>query len=116
MNPILVTTTSNDRNELEAIARQLIEQRLAACCQILGPMSSIYRWNEEVETATEWMCTIKTCAELYEQVEALVRNLHSYEVPEIIAMPINNGNAGYLQWLTESTGEKGRNSNSTHQE
>ena len=67
--------------------------------QVLGPISSRYRWRGEVETAQEWLCLAKTAAHRYPELEAAVRELHSYEEPEIVATPIVAGSAGYLEWL-----------------
>jgi periplasmic divalent cation tolerance protein len=103
MNAIVVTTTSDKPDELETIARQLVTAKLAACCQIIGPHTSIYRWQGNVETATEWMCLIKTRSELYAAVESTIRELHSYEVPEIIATEISLGCESYLKWLFDET-------------
>ncbi len=103
---ITITTTSDDRDGLKEIAHRLIEERLAACCQLIGPHTSIYRWQDQVETATEWMCLIKTKTDLYEAVEARIRALHTYEIPEIIATPIEKGHEGYLQWIDESVSDE----------
>ncbi len=102
MTRIQITTTSDDRNELEEIAKRLIDERLAACCQILGPLTSIYRWRETIEESSEWMCLIKTDERLYAAVEILIRQIHHYDEPEIIATPITYGSAGYLDWVLKS--------------
>jgi periplasmic divalent cation tolerance protein len=103
MNAIIVTTTSENRDQLNVIAAKLLEARLAACCQVIGPHTSIYRWKERIETAAEWMCLIKTRRELFEPVANLIESLHSYEVPEIIATEVVAGNDSYLKWLFEET-------------
>jgi len=100
-----VLTTVERQEEAEGIATELVERRLAACVQIVGPIASTYRWKGEVETAEEWQCWIKTRRDLYGQVERTIRRLHSYELPEIIAMPIVEGSADYLEWVEESVGE-----------
>lgn len=102
MKPIVVTTTSDDRNQLMEIARRLLETRLAACCQLIGPHTSFYRWKDSLETATEWMCLIKTRDDFFERVAVTIRELHSYEVPEIIATEIAQIDQPYLDWLNES--------------
>jgi len=96
---LIVSTTTDSREQADAIASALIEQRLAACVQIGGPLTSVYRWQGKVETAQEWSCAAKTTAERFEQVAAAIRQLHSYEEPEIIATPIVAGSPGYLQWI-----------------
>jgi len=97
-----VLTTAGSEAEAEAIAATLVERRLVACVQVLGPIASTYRWQGAVETALEWQCLIKTAAHRYEEVEAAIRELHSYDEPEIVATPIVAGSAGYLRWIEES--------------
>ncbi len=101
-NYIQVLTTAGSEEEAEAISTGLVERRLAACVQVAGPISSRYRWQGEVETAKEWLCVAKTEASRYEALEAAIRELHSYDEPEIVATPIVAGSAGYLAWLGES--------------
>ena len=96
---IQVVTTTEHREDAERIARTLVEQRLAACVQVTGPITSIYRWHGQIETAAEWQCWAKSRRDLYDQIEQAIRGLHPYEVPEILAMPILAGNADYLAWL-----------------
>lgn len=100
---IQVFTTFDNLAAAEQLARQLVENRLAACVQISGPMSSIYRWQGTTETAQEWACTIKTRRELFPQLESSIQSLHPYDQPEIIALPIVAGSAGYLNWVEEET-------------
>lgn len=99
-----VTTTAGSEQEAEQIAAALVERRLAACVQVIGPIASRYRWQGEVETAREWICVAKTSAARYAELEATIRELHSYEEPEIIATPIVAGSAGYLEWVSQSVG------------
>jgi periplasmic divalent cation tolerance protein len=99
---IQVLTAAGSEEEAEGISAALIERRLAACVQVIGPVSSRYRWQGEVETAHEWLCLAKTEAGRYEQVEAAIRELHSYDEPEIVATPIVAGSAGYLEWISSS--------------
>ncbi len=101
---IQVVTTTSTQDEARAIAGALVEQRLAACVQIVGPIESIYRWQGNVETAAEWQCWIKTRRELFAQIEQQIRKLHSYDLPEILAVPVVNGSETYLKWLREETG------------
>jgi periplasmic divalent cation tolerance protein len=102
---IQVLTTAGSEQEAERIGAALVERRLAACVQVLGPVSSCYRWQGQVETAREWMCVAKTEASRYPQVEAAIRELHSYEEPEIVATPIVAGSASYLDWISRSVGD-----------
>jgi periplasmic divalent cation tolerance protein len=97
-----VLTTAGSEQEAERIASALVEGRLAACVQVLGPIASRYRWHGAVEEAREWQCLAKTEAERYPRVEAAIREIHSYEEPEIVAMPIIAGSEGYLGWISDS--------------
>jgi periplasmic divalent cation tolerance protein len=101
---IQVTTTVANRSDAERIARELIDRRLAACVQISGPIESVYRWRGEVETTEEWRCTIKTRRDYFDRIERVIRSLHPYEVPEILAVDILAGNADYLEWLDAELG------------
>lgn len=96
---ILVTTTLERREDADGIARALVEGRFAACVQILGPLTSVYRWKGKVETNGEWLCLIKSRRGLYGALEAAIRALHPYETPEIVALPLVAGSADYLAWL-----------------
>jgi periplasmic divalent cation tolerance protein len=100
---VQVVTTTARREEAERIARDLVEKRLAACVQIVGPITSVYRWQGKIETDQEWQCWCKTRGELFARVEEAIRALHPYEVPEILAMPIAAGSARYLAWLEVET-------------
>jgi periplasmic divalent cation tolerance protein len=97
---VLVTTPSADAAR---IARALVEQGVAACVNQVGGIASVYRWQGAVEESVETLLVIKTRAERYPALEAAVRALHPYEVPEIIALPVAHGATNYLQWITEST-------------
>jgi len=99
-----ITTTAGSREEADRIATTLVDRRLAGCVQIVGPIRSVYRWQGEIEHSEEWLCQIKTTREQYAAVEAAIRELHSYDCPEIIATPIVAGSAAYLQWLAEQLG------------
>ena len=100
---VQVLTTTEARDEAESIAGALTEPRLAACVQILGPVTSTYRRKGKVETAEEWLCIIKSRKALYGQVERAIKAINSYETPEMIALPIIAGSAAYLNWLDGST-------------
>jgi periplasmic divalent cation tolerance protein len=98
-DPIQVLTTTASREEADRIARTLVEERLAACVQVVGPITSTYRWQGVIETSQEWLCLAKTRRELYDEIEKAIRGAHSYQVPEILAVPIVAGSADYLAWL-----------------
>ena len=98
---IQISTTTETKEQAQKIAQYLVETRLAACVQIAGPITSVYRWKGKVETASEWLCLIKTREELFEKVEAAIKKMHSYETPEIIAVPIVKGSKEYLIWLDD---------------
>jgi|SRR5689334_4062000 len=101
---VQVLTTVGSERDAEAISAELIEKRLAACAQTVGPIISRYRWRGGVEQATEWQLLAKTEASRYEQVEAAIRAKHPYEEPEILAIPILAGSAGYLAWISANVG------------
>jgi periplasmic divalent cation tolerance protein len=103
MNFIQVVTTTPLREEAERIARELVEARLAACAQVVGPIASTYRWQGKIETAEEWQCWVKTRGELFARIEEAIRRTHPYEVPEILAVPVVAGSAAYLGWLEAET-------------
>jgi periplasmic divalent cation tolerance protein len=94
-----VSTAAGSEEEADRIAAALVEGKLAACVQVLGPITSHYRWKGEIERETEWLCLAKTAASRYAEVEATIAELHSYEEPEVVATPIVAGSAGYLEWL-----------------
>ena len=96
---IEVVTTTADAETAEKIATEVVRQRLAACGQASGPVTSRYWWQGELETSTEWRCALKTRGDLFEQVEAAIRRLHPYDEPEIVATPITAGSESYLRWL-----------------
>ena len=96
---IQVVTTTATEQQAQQLASVLVEQRLAGCVQLAGPIHSVYRWQEKVEQAVEWLCLVKTKRTLFAAVEQSIRQHHSYDCPEIIAVPIVAGNAAYLDWL-----------------
>ncbi|MGE5490023.1 MAG: divalent-cation tolerance protein CutA [Actinomycetota bacterium] len=103
METVLVLTNCPDAAVAEDIARHLVEGRLAACVNILAPCRSIYRWQGSVETAAEVPLLIKTSADRYAALEAAIQAVHPYEVPEIIALPIDKGLPAYLDWVADET-------------
>jgi periplasmic divalent cation tolerance protein len=96
---IQIFTTTENKEDAEKIAKSLIEKRLAGCIQIIGPISSIYWWKNKIETSQEWLCIIKSKKKLYEEIEKSIKEIHPYEIPEIIAMQIISGSKDYLKWL-----------------
>ena len=95
--------TAGSEEQATSIANALVGERLAACVNIVSPIKSIYRWEGEVQTDTEHLMIIKTRANLVAKLEARVKELHSYEVPEVIAVPIVVGAKSYLDWVLAST-------------
>lgn len=100
MNYGVVLVTASSQSEAEKIASVLVEMKLAACVSLM-PIHSIYRWQGEIHKDQEWQLIIKTDLGLFSNLETQVQELHSYEVPEIIALPIVAGSEGYLQWMGE---------------
>ena len=102
MKPLLVLCTVGKPEDAEWIGREMVDRSLAACVNILPPMTSIYRWRGEVERADETLMLFKTTDERYEALREAIVALHSYDVPEVIAIPVALGHAPYLAWLQES--------------
>jgi periplasmic divalent cation tolerance protein len=98
----IVLSTCADREEAERIAHRLVEQQLAACVNILPGVQSIYRWQGNVESAAEVLMVIKTSAGLVPEVQSTIANLHSYDVPELLVLPVAGGSEAYLGWLKAS--------------
>lgn len=96
---VMVITTTSSRQDADNIAKYLLEKRLAACIQILGSITSSYWWNDEICTDEECLCLIKTSQKNYETLEKAIREIHPYETPEVIALPILAGSQDYLSWL-----------------
>ncbi len=101
---IQIITTTDTKESAKQIAGTLVEKKLVACVQVSGPIISTYEWKGKIENAEEWYCAIKTRKSLYKEVEESIKVLHSYEVPEIIALPIVEGNRAYLDWIDEVIG------------
>ena len=100
---ILVLTQVPDRATAEALARALVEARIAACVSVGAPVDSLYHWRGQIETATEIPVIVKTHRDRYREVEAAIQLHHPYELPEILAVPLTDGLAPYLQWITAET-------------
>jgi periplasmic divalent cation tolerance protein len=102
---LVVLTTLPDPDSAERMANALVEQKLAACVNIHGLMTSIYRWRDRIERGTEQQLVIKTTATRYAAVEQLIKQEHPYELPEILALPVSDGLADYLEWVDSCTKE-----------
>ena len=102
---LLVLTRLPDADSAQRIARLLVEQHLAACVNILAPCTSVYRWQDNIETATEVPLLIKTSLLRYPALQAALTEAHPYELPEIIAVPIHKGLPAYLSWVGAETAE-----------
>jgi periplasmic divalent cation tolerance protein len=100
---IVVYVTAGSSAEAGRLARALVEQRLAACVSRVGPVQSLYHWEGKVEESEEHLLIVKTKKELFAALEKRIRELHSYSVPEVIALPIIDGSGAYLQWVAEQT-------------
>ena len=100
---IQVQTTCDDRNTLEKIAESLVSRKLAACVQIIGPITSYFRWEGKVDYAQEFVCYIKTRAKYFDEVAKVTKELHSYDLPQIIALPIVAVTDEFSKWMTEET-------------
>jgi len=94
-----VITTTEKKDDAEAIARMLVERRLAACVQIVGPVTSVYRWQGRIETAEEFQVIAKSRRELFARIEQTITGAHPYDVPEILAVPVADGSRAYLAWV-----------------
>ncbi len=106
MAAIVVIVTASNEDEAAKIGSALVDERLAACANIVPKIRSIYRWEGKVQDEPEALMLIKTTTERFEELEKRVKELHSYSVPEIIAIPIGAGSSDYLSWITECTGEE----------
>ena len=102
MSFIQVISTTDRKELAQAIAGRLVEEGLAACVQITGSIESVYKWKGKVESAEEYLCLIKTRASLFDRVASVIRGLHSYETPEIIAVELTAISDDYRRWLDES--------------
>jgi len=106
---IVVLVTCGSAKEARKIARAVVKQRLAACANILSsPVQSVYRWKGSAESAKEFLLIIKTTKARFSKLRAEVTRLHTYEVPEIIALPVATGATNYLAWISESVGPMAR--------
>jgi len=100
---VLILVTTGSDGEAEKIARALVEERLAACVNIVNPLRSVYRWEGKIQDDREWLLVIKTKQTHFAAVKARVEALHSYQVPEVIALPVVDGAEKYLEWVRSET-------------
>jgi periplasmic divalent cation tolerance protein len=98
-----VVTTVDSKEAAAQLARGIVEARLGACVQTVGPVKSTYHWQGRVETATEWQLVVKTSVHRYHELEEHIRTHHTYETPEIVAMPVVAGSPDYLAWVIAET-------------
>jgi periplasmic divalent cation tolerance protein len=103
MEPILIFTNLPDRAAAMDLARKLVDERLAACVNVLADCTSVYRWEGRNESVSEVPVLIKTLVRHYARLEQLIKTVHPYELPEIIAVPISSGLPAYLKWIAEET-------------
>jgi periplasmic divalent cation tolerance protein len=98
----IVLSTAGSQEEARKLAQHLVEHQLAACVNIIPHIESIYRWQGKMESSTEWLLLIKTGQEKFAAVRDAIRDLHSYDLPECIALAIDDGSAPYLEWIAQS--------------
>ncbi|MBN1850432.1 MAG: divalent-cation tolerance protein CutA [Deltaproteobacteria bacterium] len=103
---IQVLTTLETKEDARAVANEVVAKKLAACAQVIGPITSTYWWEGIVEEAEEWLLIMKTRKGLYDDLERVIKEMHFYEVPEILAVPVVEGNPDYLRWLDREVKEQ----------
>ena len=96
---IQVMTTTANMTDAQRIAQVVVEQRLAGCAQIVGPIQSVYWWEDEVRRSEEYLCLIKTRADVFEALSEAIQGAHPYDVPDILAVPVTQASEHYLNWL-----------------
>jgi len=103
---IQILTATGTKDSAERIAKSLVEKRLAACVQVFGPIVSIYRWKGQIESAGEWLCLMKSRKNLFNDIIRAIREIHPYEIPEIMSVPVLDGSEDYLAWLESELKEE----------
>ena len=103
MEPVLIITNFPDKKGAVALAEKLIDERLSACVNVLAACTSVYRWQDKIESAEEIPVLIKTQWQHYDQVEQIIKTMHPYELPEVIIVPVSGGLPTYLQWIIDET-------------
>lgn len=102
MKYVVVVVTTSSREEANKIVNALLNEKLIACANVFGPVSSSFWWQGKIDKAEEYLVFMKTEAELFEKITSCIKRLHSYEVPEIIALPIVKGFKPYLEWISNT--------------
>ena len=98
---IQVFTTTEKKEDAQRISKEMVEKKLVACAQVVGPIGSTYWWKEKIEETEEWLCIMKSRKAVYRELEKAIKGIHPYEVPEIVALPIVAGSEDYLDWLNQ---------------
>ena len=101
-NPIVILTTASTKTEADKIATKLVQEKLAACVNIIPNIKSIYRWKDKISTDSEFLLIIKTVQRVEEEIFKKICKLHSYDTPEMISIPVTGGEKNYLNWLSKS--------------
>jgi len=99
---LVVIVTTSTKKEATKIIQSLLKERLIACANIIGPISSLFWWKDKIDEATEFLILMKSHSKLFDKLSKKVKEIHSYEVPEILALPILKGSSSYLNWLEET--------------
>ena len=99
----IINCTTKNKEEAIYIAKSLVERKLIACCNIVPSITSVYEWKNELCCDEEYLMIMKTKTELFNEVEIVIKELHTYDTPEIICIPINNGSSEYLSWVNKQT-------------
>lgn len=100
---VRVETTVDSRDGAERLARSVVEHRLAACAQVSGPITSFYRWEGRIQADEEWTVVVKTAADRLDELTAHIGEVHPYDVPEVVAVPVTGGSPAYLEWVRDET-------------
>ena len=103
---VQILFTINNEEKANEITKKLLEQRVVSCVQIIGPTTSSYWWENWIQQTVEWVCLAKSKEEDFEQIESIIKSLHPFSVPDIVAIPISTGNIDYLKWIQEETTHK----------
>jgi periplasmic divalent cation tolerance protein len=103
MDACQVSVAVPGEDEAKRISESVLEARLAACVQVIGPVHSRYWWQGEIQTSLEWLCLIKTRQSLMDELVTAIHELHSYDTPEILTVPITGGDPAYLSWMERET-------------
>jgi len=98
---IQIITTTESKEDAARIAKELVKKRLVACAQVIGPIQSTYWWKGEIESSEEWLCLMKSREDLYPNLEKAIKDIHPYEIPEILAFPVLTGHEPYMRWMDE---------------